>query len=186
MLRAMLRSPALVALLSAVACAPPVLPIDTGNPVDTGKGGDDSAQSSSDPSIRIIYPVSSTTTVYCPSFFIVVDVDNFTIVDIQDDPVDVEGEGHWHLKNDDTYVVAVDKEYLQVPTDKVFSTGTHYVSAQLAQNDHQPLDPNVEYGVEITIGQTQADGVTPCSSGPDDDYEADTATTGDSGWETGY
>lgn len=167
-------------MLSMTACAPPPLP------TDTGKGGDDSAQVSDAPTIRIIYPVSTSSTVYCPSFFMAVDVDGFTLTTIQDEPVNVDGEGHWHVKSDGTYVMAVDKEYIQVPVSEKITAGTHYISAQLATNDHQPLDPNVEHSIEITIGDTQSDGVTPCAGGPDSPYEGDSGDTGDTGVDMGY
>ncbi len=133
------------------ACAPPELP----------QVEDSSGQG--EPSIEIIYPESSQTTVYCSTFMVAVDIENFTVEPIVDGAANADGIGHWHLLDSAEYLTAADKEYAFVPADKALSPGTHNIVATLAQNDHQLLDPPVAWSIEILVGETQADGVTPCT-----------------------
>lgn len=139
-------------LLGLVACAPPPLPAE----------GDDSGGVVA-PSIEIVYPESSQSEVLCPTFMVVVDIEGFTLSPIVDGAANVEGEGHWHLLDSATYLTAADKEYTFIPESKALTAGSHSLVAALSYNDHQPLDPPVAWSVEILVGDTQLDGVTPCT-----------------------
>ncbi len=147
MLAAMLRPPSLGLILCLGACAPPDLPEDSG---DNG------------PSIRIIYPESSLSTVLCSTFLVVVDVDGITLTDFTDSPPNKDGQGHWHLLDSAEYLTATASESLVVPDAKAFTPGEHRLVAELAQNDHQSFDPVIKWESEILVGETQLDGVTPC------------------------
>lgn len=115
------------------------------------------------PSITILYPESSDEdgTVYCSTFMVVVDIDNFVLSE-DVGGTNVDGEGHWHLMDSETYLTATAEEYAFVPGDKALATGRHEIVAVLANNDHQLLDPETSYLIEVDVGETQTDGVTPC------------------------
>lgn len=168
MLCPMSRPLLIAAMIGLCACAPPPLP----------SGGDDSQGADAAPSITIVYPESSQTEVYCPTFLVVVDIEGFTLSPIVDEPVNVEGEGHWHLLDSADYITAADKEYVEIPGGKALSAGTHSLVATLANNDHQPLDPVVAYSIEIVVGDTQTDGVTPCEGGGGGSSGGDTDDSG--------
>lgn len=162
MLTPMLRPPSLGLLLCLGACAPPDLPADSG---DNG------------PSIRIIYPESSQTTVLCSTFMVVVDVDGIALTDFASEPPNKDGQGHWHLLDSAEYITATAEEYAVIPADSALEPGTHRIVAALAQNDHQPFDPDISWFVEVQVGETQADGVTPCVGAE--------GGSGSGGWDTG-
>lgn len=168
MLMAMLKRTLSGLCLCLTACAPPEIP-------ETTESGDDG-----EPSITIIFPESSQEIVYCPTFIVSVDVENFTLTDIVDGAGATEGEGHWHLLDSADYIIASSKEYVFVPSSKALSPGTHSLVATLAYNDHQLVDPPVAWSVEIVVGDTQSDGVTPCiGSG------GSSSAGGDTGSDTG-
>ena len=127
----------LATALALAACEPP--------PYDTA--GDAAAE----PSIRILFPESSTDHVYCSTFTVVVDVDNFVLSpDFNNGNVD--GEGHWHLMLGSELLAARAEEYAFLP--EPFEDGDYSLTAKLVANDHQPLDPEVSWLTELTVDST--------------------------------
>lgn len=148
MLRAMTRPTLLsiLALLGLAACEPP--PYDASEADDTG---------SLSPSIRVLFPESSTSARYCATFMVAVDVDNFVLSEEHYGGDPVEGEGHWHLLDGNDVVQPTFEEYAFIPAEAPLADGDHVLKAQLVGNNHQPFSPDIYYQVEITV----LDGVDP-------------------------
>ena len=141
MVGAMIRALLLLGLVAGTpACDPP--------PYDTSGGA---------PSIRIIFPESSTEVVYCSTFQVSVAVENFTLSEADYGGANVDGEGHWHLLDGDTVLKATADEYAYIPTDMPLSDGDHVIKAELVQNDHQPLTPEISWISEITVNNEAVD-----------------------------
>jgi len=134
-------------LAGLIACAPPPLPEDTGpsaQPADTR------------PSIRILFPnpfyldeealcdgIAGPCPVVCPSFTVVVDVDNLDLSHENYGGEPVAGEGHWHLHLDDPEFTGAAVAAVADPwatfVDPV-SEGFHTIGALVVENNHFQLD----------------------------------------------
>ncbi len=130
-------------LLAVLGCPPPDYVAPT---------GDTAVAASSDPSLRVLFPVSSTTEVYCPQFTVVVDVDHFTLSEENYGLSPTEGEGHWHLLEGADVLGATADEHLALadPLDD----GDHNLVAMLVGNDHQEYlheGAGVSWLVELTV-----------------------------------
>ena len=126
-------------LAAAFGCAPPPIPTTQ----------DDTAGDAA-PSIRILFPTSATAEerIYCPTLVVVVDVDNYQLVKGEDGfpDADVEGQGHWHLRDNDTYVKATESEWLEWTFE---GEGDHRITTVLSTNTHTEL--GYSDAVEIVI-----------------------------------
>lgn len=186
-----------LALAAASAgCAPPPysVPEDTGggDTSDSGHTGETAVPPPPEPTVRIIFPESSSTVYYCTTFMVAVDVDNLVMTEEHFGGDPVEGEGHWHLYVDGSYVGATWKEYYFVPEAKALTEGEHQLDVRLAGNDHQAFDPEISYQVEILVDDTPPDdpgteevetcmGATGATSGSMDTGMGDTGM-GDMGY----
>jgi len=110
-------------------CAPPAL-----DPSDTG---------AAQPSIEIRFPSSSETLHYCSTMIVVVDVLGFQLEpDALGDDAEA-GHGHWHLLDGGVYVDSTGDPWTAVQGDLALADGRHFLTAELVNNDHQPLEPAV-------------------------------------------
>lgn len=156
---------------------------ETGHTGDTGHTGE---QAPPDPTIRFIFPESSTTDRYCSTFMVAVDIDNFEMDSEHFGGDDVEGEGHWHLYSDGAYIGAGSGQYLFIPDSKALTEGEHQLEARLSENDHDEFDPRIYDTVEIFVDDTPDDPETPevetclgaTGSAPEGGGAGDTGTGG--------
>ncbi|MCB9779233.1 MAG: hypothetical protein H6742_11770 [Alphaproteobacteria bacterium] len=150
--------------LLCAACAPPPLPGG-----DTGSSG---SGDNGEPSVRIVFPFTSSSVTICPEFVMVLDIDNFDVVDFNgttDVPAD---EGHWHLFDGSDYLTNFVEEWGLVQLDhEGAGAEPHILTVQLALNDHSLLD--YESTIEIEVDNTEDclggdHGPPPSSDGGDD------------------
>lgn len=154
-------------LMASVACAPPPLPTTE----DTAKDSQEPVDVS--PSINILFPESGPEMIYCATFMVVVDIDNYDLNPDFYEGLDlVEGEGHWHLNIPAGLggaVVASGEPYAFVDvTDALPDGGTYAFTAQLVDNQHAPLEGAPVSVVEIVIDPNydeDGDGMMDCIGG---------------------
>ena len=162
-----------------LACAPPPLPEETANP--------DADQAS----IRILFPnplyldaerlcedIVGDCPVMCPTFAVVVDVDNFVLDPDHygDDPI--FGEGHWHLHVDDPEFTAAARAAETQPWATLTSPleeGFHVIGALLVQNNHFPLAAE-DRGEDRTVVEIEVRDTYYCLSVPFGDGTVGTDT----------
>jgi hypothetical protein len=132
-------------LLTLLGCPPPDYEgpaVDTSNPT----------VANTDPSIRLLFPQSSTSDVYCPLFTVVADIDNYDLSEENYGLTPTEGQGHWHLTEGSDILGATADEFLELsePLDE----GDHNLVAVLVGNDHQEFEVDgtgFSWLVEITV-----------------------------------
>lgn len=140
MLRGMHRS--LVLVLSLTACAPP--PIDT------------AIEDPGAPAITIVFPDSDDEKVYCSTFMIAVQIDNFELLPANKDAEVVEGLGHWHLLDDgQNYITTVVDQFYFYSTP--FEDGRHGLYAELVAENHQSFEPRILNFAEFTVDDDAVD-----------------------------
>lgn len=129
-----MRSGALIPLLTlALAACPPPDPVD--GPSQTGK-----------PGIAIAYPPWQTEDQImldpdgALSFVLVVDVENFELLEPGTIQEVVEGQGHWHMFGPNDFYAPTSAAYYEGRIENV-TPGIVILSAQLVQNTHTALDP---------------------------------------------
>lgn len=150
-------------LLTLMGCPPPDYTAPDG--VDTAVDAD--------PSVRLIFPRSSTTDVYCPLFTAVVDIDNYDLSEENYGLAPTDGQGHWHLKEGSDVLGATASEFLALTAP--LDDGAHNLLAVLVGNDHQELTVDgsaISWLAEITVSDTEG-----CLG----DSRGDDTETGDSG-----
>ena len=125
--------------------------VDTATePTDTATGAVDLT-----PTIRLLFPQSSTTEFYCPLFTAVVDIDNYDLSEENYGLTPTEGQGHWHLTEGVNILGATADEYLELT--EPLEEGDHNLVARLVGNDHQEYlidGVGVNWLVEITVADT--------------------------------
>ncbi len=124
---------------------------DTADTADTASASVDAA-----PTIRLLFPQSSTTEFYCPLFTAVVDIDNYELSEENYGLTPTEGEGHWHLTEGANILGATAAEYLELS--EPLEPGNHNLVARLVGNDHQEYlndGVGVSWLVEITVSDAE-------------------------------
>lgn len=130
-------------LVSLAACAPP--PLDTAS---IGGGGD--------PSIRILFPDSDDEKVYCSTFMVAVEIEDFEVVPADQTATTTEGVGHWHLLDEG-------QKYLSANTDQFYfldtplEDGRRGLYAELVAENHQSYEPRILYFAEFTVDDEATD-----------------------------
>ena len=127
-------------------CAPPPY-----TPPDTA--------ASTPPSIEFTRPLPETTLTGC--VVATVNIQNFELVDFNEHPDPVEGEGHWHILHPagpNTYDVCL-KPYC-VAHFEALENGpvSDFLVAALAGNDHQPIYDEANEPIQATIPATFVGG----------------------------
>ena len=139
------------------------------NPAVTAKVTITMTSGSGTPTLTILQPQSGST-VTSPNVSVSIQVSNFNIVDKQGQPA-VSGEGHVHYYLD--YDAPTTQGKPAVPPNGTIwqtiasttytfhnvTTGTHFVSVELVNNDHTPLNPPVTAKVSFTVS-SQGGGQT--------------------------
>ncbi|MEL6344796.1 MAG: hypothetical protein AAFV53_16885 [Myxococcota bacterium] len=94
-----------------------------------------------EPSVTFVFPQSRDDIVVCPQFVVSVDIDNFSVVDVDPALEDEAGEGHWHLAGDGIYEVVTDS-FIELDLQGDFSTDPVLTSitAHLAFHNHNELN----------------------------------------------
>ena len=178
----------LVALSSLIACAPPDLPDPV---VDTAEDTGTITPADTRPSIRVLFPnpnfldedelckdVTGPCPVVCPSFTVVVDVDNLEMSHENYGGDPVEGEGHWHLHLDDPEFAGAATAAVADPwatfIDPV-SEGFHTVGALVVENNHFQLSEELQ-GRDRAQVEIEVRDVPHCLMAPfgDGNYSTDT------------
>ena len=130
-------------LVVLAACAPP--PIDTAQ-IDGG----------GTPSIEIIFPDSDDDKVYCSTFMIAVQIDDFEVVPADKDAPITEGIGHWHLLDEgQKYLIAITDQFyfLEAPLED----GRRGLYAELVAENHQSYEPRILNFAEFTVDNEAVD-----------------------------
>ncbi len=105
----------------------------------TGSGTTGGTTTPAEPEIRILFPETTKDVTICPEFIVVVDIQNFEVVDYSDQPPAREGEGHWHLYVGSTYAGASSASWREAELIQS-DTGPAIIRAVLADNEHNDLD----------------------------------------------
>lgn len=130
--------------------------------------------------IDLLFPVADEAVRYCSELIVVVDVQGIELTPeaVGGDPVD--GQGHWHLLDNETYVVSTAETWAAVQGELALTDGRHFFRAELVQNDHQSFDPPVVSGLlEFEVAQQEdCVGGTTNEPGQDGAGDGDTGTTG--------
>lgn len=171
--------------LALVACAPPPVPLDT----DTGTAAVEPADTR--PSIRILFPnpaildtdalcdgVDGPCPVVCPTFTVVVDVDNLDLSHEHYGLDPVEGEGHWHLHLDDPEFTGAAHSAVADPWATVvdpIEEGFHTIGGLVVQNNHFQLEEE-QRGKDRAVVEIEVRDLPHCLMVPfgDGNYSADT------------
>ena len=133
----------LLLLLPLVACDPP--PIDTAVEPDPGA-----------PAISIVFPDSDDSKVYCSTFMIAVQIDNFELIPANADAETEQGVGHWHLLDEgQTYIDTVIDQFYFYNTP--MEDGRHGLYAELVAENHQSFDPRIIHFAEFTVDNEAVD-----------------------------
>lgn len=130
-------------LVFFVACEPP--------PLDTAV-----VEAEGDPSIKFIFPDSDDDKVYCSTFMIAVQIDNFELLPADQNAETTAGVGHWHLLNND-------QDYIDTVIDQFYFYGTPLENgrqglyAELVAENHQSFDPRIVHFAEFTVDDEAVD-----------------------------
>ena len=139
--------PCLFLPLALLACAPPPLPEDSG-----GAGA-----ASGDPQVSWIFPENGLTDV-CPVFVLAVDVENFEVVDFQENTEFIEGQGHLHFIDGITgdYITSL-TPWAEWEADLNDQESRSYkMDVELVYNNHSPLtEANSLATVEFTVRDSE-------------------------------
>lgn len=141
------------AALSA-ACAPP--------PVPEGLDGDASRANATDPTVEILVPGPNTEVIGLDDegrlqFLVVGELDNIDWISPADVDEDVEGQAHFHVNLNGTYIDApVEQAYVYTSRPDEFAPGdTVILDLTLSTNTHEDLDlwPTWKDTLAFTVGE---------------------------------
>ena len=119
-------------LLLLAGCAAPPLPVG-------------------DPSAFVLFPQTRTDVTICPTFTMVVDINEFTLVPRDGLPAD--GAGHWHAFVGGTYLGSVYERWATFTIDPTaFAGGNVIARVELAEVDHDQI--GVSATAEFVVGAT--------------------------------
>lgn len=155
--------------LAMAACAPP--------PYEPPVAADGTASTA--PTVDIVWPPPESEVVGCA--MVVVDVENFEIVDFHDREPQAAGEGHYHVLfpvGSSTGYQTCLRPYCLVDLAQA-NEGNISLEVQLAYNGHEPLLG--EDGQPVADAQPIAFSRGACTEGGDDGDTGDTGDTGDPG-----
>lgn len=140
-------------LLLVAACEPPP-------EIQLGEGG-------GDPSVAIAFPPQQNDEGSGPFqiardsdtgdivFMVVIDVDNFELVDpyLEENSEVVDGQGHWHViaGGVETPIPGVPFTEVTIPAGDVADNQLLTVTAALKNNDHSPVDDSDGNEIEATV-----------------------------------